>query len=122
MFCYSEWTKWWKKNRSSYQFQGPWIECKGNEVIDQENSGGIKIAPGREYPRYSFPYRGHSDYMAPFIALKLEKPQTGVTISITCRLWARNVVFNATESGYNDTLVDEEIVPSAILPFNLFIE
>ena len=91
-------------------------------MIDEENAGGIKVAPGREFPRYAFPYKGHPEYMAPFIALKLEKPQTGVTISITCRLWARNINYNATENGYNDTLVEDQVVPSAILPFNLYIE
>lgn len=108
--------------RSGYQFKGPWVECRGNEVVDVENAGPIKIFPMNELPRFSFPYKGHPDYMAPFIALKLEKPKTAVTIGITCRLWARNVMFNATTSGFNDTLVDDAIVPSAILPFNLFIE
>lgn len=91
-------------------------------MIDIENAGEIKIAPSREWPRYMFPYRGHADYMSPFIALKLQKPATGVAISMTCRLWARNIVYNATTSGLNDTMIDDEIVPSAILPFNIFIE
>lgn len=108
--------------RNTYQFKGPWVECTGNEVIDVENAGEIKIAPSREWPRYMFPYRGHADYMSPFIALKLQKPATGVAISMTCRLWARNIVYNATASGLNDTMIDDEIVPSAILPFNIFIE
>ena len=108
--------------RSGYQFKGPWVECAGNEVIDVENAGAIKVLSGNELPRYSFPYKGHPDYMAPFVALKLDKPRTAVGISITCRLYARNIVYNATASGFNDTLVDEQFVPSAILPFNLFIE
>lgn len=108
--------------RSGYQFKGPWIECRGNEVPDVENAGPIKVWPGNEMPRSSFPYKGHPDYMAPFVALKFEKPVTAVAIGITCRLWARNVIFNATSSGFNDTMVDDQIVPSAILPFNLFIE
>lgn len=108
--------------RSGYQFKGPWVECKGNEVVDVENAGGVKVWPMSELPRFSFPYKGHPDYLAPFIALKLDKPKTAVAIGITCRLWARNIVFNATATGFNDTRVDEEIVASAILPFNLFIE
>ena len=111
-----------QKLRSDYQFKGPWVECTPNTPFDQEQSGKIEIIPGSELPRYSFPYVGHSDYMAPFVALKFEKPATAINIGITCRLWAQNVVYNATESGLNDTMVEEEFVPSAILPFNLFIE
>ena len=108
--------------RSGYRYLGPWIECKPNEIVDVENAGEIKVFGGNEYPRFSFPYKGHPDYMAPFIAIKLEKPATAVAIGITCRLWARNVVFNATSSGFNDTTVDDQLVPSAILPFNILIE
>jgi sodium/potassium-transporting ATPase subunit beta len=108
--------------RGSYQFKGPWVECKGNEVIDIENAGKISVLNSNELPRFAFPYTGHPDYLAPFVAIKLEKPKTDVGISITCRLWARNVVYNETTSGLNDTFVDEKPVPSAILPFNVFIE
>lgn len=108
--------------RGGYQFRGPWVECKGNEVIDVENAGGIRVIGPNELPRFAFPYKGHPDYLSPFIAIKLEKPQTAVTISLTCRLWARNIVYNETISGLNDTFVDDQVVPSAILPFNVFIE
>lgn len=111
-----------QKLRADYQFKGPWVECTPNTVVDQEQSGKIESIPGSELPRFSFPYTGHSDYMAPFIALKFEKPATSINIGITCRLWARNLVYNQTESGLNDTMVDDVYVPSAILPFNLFIE
>ena len=109
--------------RSKYQYKGPWVECRPNEIIDTENAGTIKVIPSDpELPRYSFPYKGHPDYMAPFVAIKLEKPNHNVAISITCRLWARNIIFNSTESGYNDTMVDDQFVPSAILPFTVLIE
>lgn len=109
--------------KSNYRFKGPWVECRPNEIIDTENAGTIKVFPSEpELPRYAFPYKGHPDYMAPFVAIKLEKPNHNVAISITCRLWARNIVFNATETGYNDTMVDDQFVPSAILPFTVLIE
>jgi len=108
--------------RASYQYRGPYIECKPNEIVDIENAGKVEFYPGHEFPLFAFPYKGHPDYLAPFIAIKLEKPQTAVNIGITCKLLARNVVYNATTSGLNDTLVDEQYVPSAILPFNVFIE
>ena len=93
----------------------------GNEVIDVQNAGESKIAPSPELPRYMFPYKGHQDYMSPFIALKLYKPVTGVVISMTCRLWARNIVYKATKSGLNDTMINDEFVPSAILPFIVIV-
>lgn len=105
-----------------YKFVGPWVECQPNEVVDVENAGSIEVIPGNELPRSSFPYTGHAEYMAPIIALKLEKPNRAVNIGITCRLWARNVLYNSTTSGLNDTIVDDAYVPSAILPFNIFIE
>lgn len=108
--------------RSSYRYTGPWVECKPNDPIDVENAGAIRVIPGNELPRSHFPYKGHPDYMAPFIALKFDKPVHSVAIGITCRLWARNLIFNATTSGFNDTQVDDQFVPSAILPFNLFVE
>lgn len=108
--------------RGSYTYTGPWIECKGNDVTDVENAGAIRVIGINELPRFAFPYKGHADYMAPFIAIKLEKPKTSIAIGITCRLWARNVIYNQTESGLNDTFVDDQPVPSAILPFNVFID
>lgn len=110
-----------KNLRDNYHFRGPWVECTPNEIPDIELAGPLKVI-GNELPPYLFPYTGHPEYMAPIVALKLEKPSRNVNIGITCRLWARNIVYNQTSSGLNDTMVDDAFVPSAILPFNVLIE
>jgi len=108
--------------RAGYQFKGLWVDCKPNDVIDVENSGGFKVIGNPEFPRHFFPFKGHPDYMAPFFAIKLEKPTPTMTIGITCRVYSRNLVYNATVDGLNDTFVDEKPIASAILPLNVNVE
>ncbi|XP_054167730.1 sodium/potassium-transporting ATPase subunit beta-like [Oppia nitens] len=107
------------------------LECKGNSVVDNENMGPIEYTPTQGFATHYFPYTGHPHYMPPFVALRFKAPATSVAIGITCRLYAKNLGHNLTDS--DDSVVDSggggggitdrgggQPVPS--LPFNLFIE
>jgi hypothetical protein len=105
---------------------GPYIDCQANSPIDEENAGQIKTAPSLPvFPANYFPYNGHADYMAPLIAIKFEKPVTGIVIGVTCRLWSKNIgtktVMDAETNSTRIEIIDESL-PHADLPFNILIE
>lgn len=81
-------------------------------MVDDENIGSFELTPFHGFPAYFFPYTGHPNYMAPFVALRLSKPSKNIGIGVTCAL---------TKSNFdeNDDL-DSEPVPH--IPFNIFIE
>lgn len=110
--------------RKSYRNGGPYVECKGNTIVDVENAGRIEVSP-KELPRNYFPYDGHADYMAPLIAVKFDKPVTAVTIGITCRVWAKNLgPRTVLDPLTNSTIVlpGDSSLPDASLPFNIYVE
>ncbi|KAI1283064.1 Sodium/potassium-transporting ATPase subunit beta [Halotydeus destructor] len=111
--------------RNTYRTTGPYLECKGNTIVDVENAGEIKFSPNHEYHKNYFPYKGHPDYMAPLIAIKLIKPKTGIVIGITCRLYAKNIgPYDLIDPLTNTTtrVSGDKNLPSAELPFNIYIE
>ena len=95
--------------------RGPFVDCQPNTQVDRENLGGsLKFAPmSQDLPSHFFPYLFQDAYMAPLIAIKFDRPARNIAIGITCKLYAYNLT--DIETGTEDE-------PSAVLPFNLYIE
>ncbi|KAI1283065.1 Sodium/potassium-transporting ATPase subunit beta [Halotydeus destructor] len=112
--------------RETYRSQGPYLECKGNSPVDVETAGEIEYSAAvHEYPVNYFPYLGHGEYQAPVMAIRFNKPTTGVVIGITCKLYAKNIgPYDLFDPLTNTTtrISGDESLPSAEFPFNLFIE
>jgi len=112
--------------RTAKNLNGPWVECHGNTVVDQESVGSIKVAPSNVIPLNFFPYDGvNEDYMSPVIAIKFEKPATGINIGLTCRFWAKNIGTRTVFDKVTNTTLTENVddsLPLAVLPVNLYIE
>lgn len=87
-----------------------YLDCKGDTLLDQENMGRIQYTPDRGFPTKYFPYRGKPEYMSPLVGIRFTNPAIGVAISVTCKLWARNI---------NHT---DEAVPSGQISFNLLVD
>ncbi|PRD23643.1 UNVERIFIED_CONTAM: nrv2 [Trichonephila clavipes] len=87
-----------------------YLDCQGDSLVDQENMGRIQYTPDRGFPTKFFPYRGQPEYMSPLVGIRFTKPAIGVAISVTCKLWAKNV---------NHT---DEAVPSGQISFNLLVD
>ncbi|CAL1289909.1 unnamed protein product [Larinioides sclopetarius] len=87
-----------------------YLDCQGDSLVDQENMGRIQYTPDRGFSTKYFPYRGHPDYMSPIVGIRFTNPAVGVAISVTCKLWAKNI---------NHT---DEAVPSGQISFNLLVD
>lgn len=68
-----------------------WITCEGENPADIENLGPIQYIPQRGFPGYYYPFSNQKGYLAPVMAIKFERPKTGVLINIECKAWARNI-------------------------------
>lgn len=67
-----------------------WVSCEGESPLDVENLGPINFS-SRYFPGYYFPYVNQRNYLSPIIAINIERPTTGVVISIECKAWAQNI-------------------------------
>ncbi|XP_076316584.1 sodium/potassium-transporting ATPase subunit beta-like [Tachypleus tridentatus] len=80
-----------KELRHGYNPAFAFIDCQGDTDVDKENMGPVLFMPEQGFPVNFFPYTGHPDYMPPLVVIRFRQPKVGVTISITCKLWAKNV-------------------------------
>ncbi|GIY43195.1 hypothetical protein CDAR_321201 [Caerostris darwini] len=87
-----------------------YLDCQGDSLIDQENVGPIEYTPGHGFPTKYFPYRRHPEYMSPLVGIRFTKPAISVVITVTCKLWAKNI--QHTDSA----------VPNGKITFNLFVD
>lgn len=78
----------------TYQDNRIYFTCDGEDPVDRENIGRVKVFPQSGIPFKYFPYRNQPQYMSPLVAVKLENPQKNVLISVLCRAYADNVYFN----------------------------
>ena len=75
----------------------------------------MEFTPYQGFAPIFFPFKGQSNYMPPFVALRLPAPTHNVGIGLTCRILAKNVA-NQTE------LTQDSDEPLPFIPFNIFIE
>ncbi|XP_035215837.1 sodium/potassium-transporting ATPase subunit beta-like [Stegodyphus dumicola] len=87
-----------------------YLDCQGDSLVDQENMGRIQYTPDRGFPIQFFPYRRQPEYMPPLVGIRFTNPAVGVAVSVTCKLWAKNI---------NHT---DEAVPSGQISFNLLVD
>ncbi|XP_064482739.1 sodium/potassium-transporting ATPase subunit beta-2-like [Ornithodoros turicata] len=87
------------------------LDCHGDTLLDQENMGAVLYTPERGFRAEFFPYQGEEMYMAPLVAVQFRRPTLGLSVAVTCQLWARNINHTAPERP-----------PSATVHFNLFVE
>ncbi|GIY43196.1 hypothetical protein CDAR_321211 [Caerostris darwini] len=87
-----------------------YLDCQGDSFADQENVGPIEYTPVHGFPTKYFPYRGHPDYMSPLVGVRFTRPITGVAITVTCKLWAKNIQHT------------EGAVPNGQITFNLLVD
>lgn len=44
------------------------------------------------FPSYYFPYANQNGYLTPFVAMQVNNLPPGVSVKVSCRLWAKNIV------------------------------
>ena len=89
-----------------------YFSCDGASAFDKEQIGKISYYPSQEISGIYFPYTGHPDYLAPFIAIKIEKSSSNMVLELSCRLYGKNV---------NPEIDGTENSPSGILRFNVYM-
>ncbi|GIY43193.1 hypothetical protein CDAR_321181 [Caerostris darwini] len=87
-----------------------YLDCQGDSFADQENVGPIEYIPNKGFPTRYFPYRGHPDYMSPLVAIRFRRPHIGVAITVTCKLWAKNIQHT------------KGAIPNGQITFNLLVD
>ena len=77
---------------------------------DRDNLGDeTKYAPTGGFPLTSFPYRNQKGYQAPLVFARLESLKSGVTVQVSCKVWARNVYHHKNDragSAHFEILMD----------------
>ncbi|KAG8226590.1 hypothetical protein J437_LFUL007282 [Ladona fulva] len=68
-----------------------WLSCEGHRDGDKEALNEIRYWPDRGYENYYYPFLGHSKHLSPLVAIKVSSKKQGVTILISCQLWAKNL-------------------------------
>lgn len=76
---------------SAYTESLVYVTCDGDTAADREMAGKITFYPRPGYFVSAFPYTGEAFYTAPMIAIHLENPVRSAVISLTCRIWTKNV-------------------------------
>lgn len=91
--------------------QNIWISCHGENPADVEYLGPISYYPQKiqGFPGYYFPYLNAEGYLSPLVAVKFERPVSGIVINVECRAWAKNIRYSRTErtgSVHFELLID----------------
>lgn len=73
-----------------------WVSCNGQNSLDKENIGEMKFYPAQGFPEYYYPYLNQPGYLSPLIAVQFEKLQINQMVSVECRAWAKNIVYNGS--------------------------
>ncbi|XP_055908766.1 sodium/potassium-transporting ATPase subunit beta-1 [Eupeodes corollae] len=73
-----------------------WISCEGQHSLDKENMGGIKYYPSRGFASYYYPFRNQPGYLSPLVAVQFESIKLNQLLSIECRAWAKNIIYNGS--------------------------
>ncbi|XP_067135480.1 sodium/potassium-transporting ATPase subunit beta-like [Centruroides vittatus] len=96
--------------RYQYKPYVVFLDCQGDSIVDQENMGPVQYSPERGFHTKYFPYKDQPNYMPPLVAVRFQDPAVGVAISVTCKLWAKNI---------NHT---EEALPKGSISFSLLVD
>ncbi|KAL1513408.1 hypothetical protein ABEB36_002827 [Hypothenemus hampei] len=88
-----------------------WLSCEGESPADREYVGSISYYPKQfqGFPGYYFPYLNGEGYLSPLVAVRFERPVSGIVINIECRAWAKNIKYNRNErmgSVHFELLID----------------
>jgi sodium/potassium-transporting ATPase subunit beta len=74
------------------------MTCDGENPADRDNLGdGTKYAPPHGFAMVSFPYLNQKGYQTPLIFARLDSLKSGVTVQVSCKVWARNVYHHKTD-------------------------
>ncbi|XP_030027464.1 sodium/potassium-transporting ATPase subunit beta-1 [Manduca sexta] len=80
-----------------------WITC----VDESHNSTKIEYPWGRGLASSFYPFNNTDGYQSPLVAVKIT-PAVDDTVSIRCRAWAKNIIYNKSikeQSGYTRILL-----------------
>ncbi|KAJ8920640.1 hypothetical protein NQ315_004779 [Exocentrus adspersus] len=91
--------------------QNVWVSCEGENPADKEYLGPVTYYPKdiQGFPGYYFPYLNSEGYLSPLVAIKFERPISGIVINIECRAWAKNIRYSRLErtgSVHFELLID----------------
>ncbi|KAG5881105.1 hypothetical protein JTB14_024350 [Gonioctena quinquepunctata] len=91
--------------------QNVWLSCEGENPADVEYLGTITYYPKdiQGFPGYYYPYMNSEGYLSPLVAVKFERPVSGIVINVECRAWAKNIRYSRTErigSVHFELLID----------------
>ncbi|XP_055343783.1 sodium/potassium-transporting ATPase subunit beta-2-like [Paramacrobiotus metropolitanus] len=70
--------------------------CSGQDSVDKENIGPIRIHPESFSPNF-FPYENRPNYLTPVAMVEFLNPQQGVVINVECKAWAKNIEHSRTD-------------------------
>lgn len=73
-----------------------WISCQGQHSLDKENIGPVSYYPARGFPAYYYPYRNQDGYLSPLVAVQFESVKVNELLSVECRAWAKNIIYNGS--------------------------
>ncbi|XP_056642448.1 sodium/potassium-transporting ATPase subunit beta-2-like isoform X2 [Diorhabda sublineata] len=78
------------------ELQNVWLSCHGENPADREYLGPVTYYPRavQGFPGYYFPYLNSEGYLSPLVAVKFERPVSGIVINVECRAWAKNIIYN----------------------------
>ncbi|KAJ3654988.1 hypothetical protein Zmor_014137 [Zophobas morio] len=70
-----------------------WISCQGEKPVDRENVVGFNYFPKQGFASYYFPYTNTQNYLSPLVAVQIVNPTPNLIVSIECRAWAKNIIY-----------------------------
>lgn len=79
--------------------QNVWVSCEGESPADREHIGSISYYPKKfqGFPGFYFPYLNREGYLNPLVAVRFERPVSGILINIECRVWAKNIEYTRND-------------------------
>ncbi|XP_019874225.1 sodium/potassium-transporting ATPase subunit beta-2 isoform X1 [Aethina tumida] len=91
--------------------QNIWVSCEGENPADKEYLGPTTYYPKQVqgFPGYYFPYLNSEGYLSPLVAIKFDRPVSGIVINVECRAWAKNIKYNRQDrigSVHFELLID----------------
>lgn len=79
--------------------QQVWVSCSGRTAADVSALGPVKFYPNRGLASYYYPFTNQLGYLSPLVAVQFERPAKKRRITIECRAWAKNVLYQRDRRG-----------------------
>ncbi|PSN35038.1 hypothetical protein C0J52_19150 [Blattella germanica] len=81
-----------------------WLSCDGINPVDKEHIGPVHYFPESGFSENVINCTDKYKNLNPLVAVWFKSPQSGVFIHIECKIWAKNVHYNALDKGPKGTV------------------